>query len=106
MIMQEINSNSPDNRAADSDVPDAGNIVSIARRCTEVVIHINNLLGDPERAYVEAQLRALAGITATRFCDGHPHLLVVTYDTRHLASIEILDQLRAQGLTAQLIGPI
>lgn len=104
--MQESNSDSPDNRSTSRRASDTGNIVSLARRGTEVVIHINNLLGDPERAYVEEQLRALTGITATRFCDGHPHLLLATYDARHLASIEILDRLRAQGLTAQLIGPI
>ena len=104
--MQETNSDSIDKRRTCDAVSGGGNVVSITRKGAEVVIHINNLLGDPECAYVEEQLRTLTGITATRFCEGHQHLLLVTYDAGQLASIEILDQLRAQGLTAQLIGPI
>ena len=91
--MQETNSDSIDKRRTCDAVSGGGNVVSITRKGAEVVIHINNLLGDPECAYVEEQLRTLTGITAT-------------HDAGQLASIEILDQLRAQGLTAQLIGPI
>jgi hypothetical protein len=82
------------------------NVVSIGTRGTEVVIHINNTLGHAERCYVEEQLRSTTGILAAQYCDCHPHLLVVTYDANQLASIEVLDHLRQQGLAAQLIGPI
>jgi hypothetical protein len=83
-----------------------GTVARLIPRRVEVVVHVGNHLGSAERCYVEQLLCRFAGIRDARFCECRPHLLVVNYDARQLASITVLDRLREQGLEARLVGAV
>jgi hypothetical protein len=98
--MQERNIGGPVTRGG------RGTVARLIPRGVEVVIHVGNRLGPTERCYVEQLLCRVAGIRDARFCECRPHLLVVRYDAGQLASITVLDRLRAQGLQARLVGAV
>jgi hypothetical protein len=101
-IMQATNSLAADGNRSCGGVSNQGNSISI--RDTGIVILVNKRLGHSERSEVEQRLCAVSGVMAAKYCTCHPQLLVVTYESRQLASNEILDHLRRQGLSTRLIG--
>lgn len=100
--MQTTDSLTDDGNRFCGSVSNQENTVSI--QDTGIVILVNKRLGQTERSEVEQRLCAVTGVMAARYCTCHPQLLVVTYESRQLASTEILDHLRRQGLGARLIG--
>jgi hypothetical protein len=77
-----------------------------ARPTTEVVIHINETLDDTQRQDLMATVAEVGGVAESEFCPSRFHLMLVAYDPESTSSRAILDQVQAQGLHAQLIGPI
>ena len=53
---------------------------------------------------VEEQLRAIDGVVSVHNPDDRPHLTVVEYNPGKLKSRQLLETVRANGFSAQMIG--
>ena len=73
---------------------------------TEVVVHINEDLGEERRDTFEQALRAMRGILDLTFCRNRHHLLIVQYQLELVSSATLIEQVRRLAGDAQLIGPI
>jgi hypothetical protein len=71
---------------------------------SDVVVHIDEELDDKRIWEVERQISTEQGIYSACVNDKARHLLLVDYDPRGIHSRAILDQVRRNGLHAELIG--
>ena len=71
---------------------------------SDVMIHINEPLSTEARSSLENALREIEGVVSPRFNAGKEHLLVIAYDTEKTSTTALLEQTRAAGYTAQLVG--
>ena len=71
---------------------------------TDMVMHIDNKLGETSRRTVEKTLTGSQGVVHAHFNDRRPHLMLVSYDTDSTSSFEILAQVAKQQLCAERIG--
>lgn len=70
----------------------------------DLLIHVNETLGASEQAFLEEELRKAKGVVAPRFNGKTPHLLLVSYDPEATDSRGLLDRVKSNGYTAQLVG--
>ena len=70
----------------------------------DVTLHIDEALDATQRGSVEDQLRALDGVVSVHNPDDRPHLTVVEYNPDKLKSSQLLETVRANGFSAQMIG--
>lgn len=73
-------------------------------KISDVMIHINEPLSTEARSSLENALREIEGVVSPRFNAGKEHLLVIAYDTEQTSTTALLEQTRAAGYTAQLVG--
>ena len=71
---------------------------------SDVMIHIDESLGEEARTSLEDTLRKVEGVVSPKFGAGKEHLLLVAYDTEKTNTSVLLDKTRAAGYTAQLVG--
>jgi hypothetical protein len=71
---------------------------------TDMVMHIDNTLGEDSRRNIERSLTGNRGIIHAHFNDKRPHLMLVSYDTDATSSFEILAQMTGQQLCAERVG--
>ncbi len=71
---------------------------------SDVMIHINEPLGEEARHSLENALRKVEGVVSPGFNPGRTHLLVIAYDTEKTSTAALLEKTRAAGYTAQLVG--
>ncbi|GBL44809.1 hypothetical protein SFMTTN_0610 [Sulfuriferula multivorans] len=71
---------------------------------SDVMIHINESLSEEARTSLENTLRKVEGVVSPKFNAGKEHLLVIAYDTETTSTAALLEQARAAGYTAQLVG--
>jgi hypothetical protein len=71
---------------------------------SDVMIHINESLGEEARTALENSIRKIDGVVSPKFNPGKEHLLLVAYDTHKTDAKVLLEQTRAAGYTAQLVG--
>lgn len=71
---------------------------------TDMVMHIDNTLGEDSRRSVEQIIRNNEGVLGARFNDKRPHLMLVSYDTDRTSSFEIMAQITSQQLCAERVG--
>jgi hypothetical protein len=71
---------------------------------TDVMIHINETLGEEARASLEDKMRKIEGVISPKFNPGKEHLLMVAFDPDKTKALVLLDQARAAGYTAQLVS--
>ena len=71
---------------------------------SDVIIHINESLSSEARLSLENAMRKVEGVVSPGFNAGKQHLLVVTYNTDKTNTAVLLEQARAAGYTAQLVG--
>jgi len=71
---------------------------------TDMVMHIDNILGEDSRRNIEKRLTGNKGIVNACFNDKRPHLMLVSYDTDSTSSFEILAQMTGQQLCAERVG--
>ncbi len=74
--------------------------------CVEIVIHIDDSLGDGRRSDLKSILTERDGIYSAEFCSLRDHLMLVEYDSSQLSSLDVLQLVKRGDVTAQLIGPI
>jgi hypothetical protein len=72
----------------------------------EIIVHINENLGEQQRADLIIALEGDDGITAAEFCPLRCHLMLVRYDKDRYSSQNVLSAVGAQKLQARLIGSI
>ena len=72
----------------------------------DVIIHIDEYVEPTTQENVIAALVQREGVTAARFTDKRPHLMLISYDPGTLQSFDVLQQVRNQQLSAKLVGPI
>ena len=70
----------------------------------DVTLHIDETLDAGQKASVEDQLRALDGVVSVHNPDDRPHLTIVEYNPSKVKSSQVLDTVRANGFSAQMIG--
>jgi len=71
---------------------------------SDVMIHINESLGEEARAALENAIRTVEGVISPRFNAGKEHLLMVAFDPKRTSAAVLLEATRAAGYTAQLVG--
>lgn len=71
---------------------------------TDMVMHIDNTLGENSRRNVEKALTSAVGVVKAHFNERRPHLMLVSYDKERTSSFEILAQIADQQLCAARVG--
>ena len=71
---------------------------------SDMVMHVDNFLGENTRRNIEKALNAKKGIIHAHFNEKRPHLMLVYYDTERTSSFEVLAQMTGQQLRAERIG--
>ena len=71
---------------------------------TDMVMHVDNNLGEDTRRTIEKALTGNRGVIHAHFNDKRPHLMLVSYDTDTTSSFEILAQMTGQQLCAERVG--
>lgn len=74
------------------------------RYCTDVIIHIDNDLGDEAIYALERDIGAIAGVYSACVNDRARHLMLVDYDPEGVNAGDLLTTVRNQGLRAELVG--
>lgn len=72
----------------------------------EIVIHIDDTLGDARRDDLTTALEGRDGIFTAEFCPLRFHLMLVDYDREKFSSQDVLQLVSKENITAQLIGPM
>lgn len=71
---------------------------------TDMVMHIDNKLGELSRRNIEQSLSSLRGVINAHFNERRPHLVLVSYDMDSTSSFEILAQVTGQKLGVERCG--
>ena len=72
----------------------------------EIVVHVDEQLGESRRSDLVDALEGKDGIKSAEFCPLRYHLMLVNYDRDTLSSQDVLGGIKAQNIHAQLIGPV
>jgi hypothetical protein len=72
----------------------------------EIVVHVDETLGDGERKALVDNLVNTVGIESAEFCPLRWHLMLVQYDRDQINSREVLGHVHAHNVHAELIGPV
>ena len=72
----------------------------------EIVVHIDEELGDSSRGELTEYLTSADGVSAAEFCPLRFHLMLVQYDKDRTSSQDIIQRINSRKISAQLIGPI
>lgn len=72
----------------------------------EIVVHIEEMLGDIQRRDLTDFLESSDGIRAAEFCPLRYHLMLVQYDRERMKSQDVLEQVMSRNIHAKLIGPV
>jgi hypothetical protein len=71
---------------------------------SDVLIHVNESLNEPQQTALEDALRHIDGVIAPRFNPGTAHLLLVAFNPDVTNSTALLTHVKTLGYTAQLVG--
>lgn len=71
---------------------------------SDIMIHINESLDQGARTSLENSMRDIEGVISPRFNAGKEHLLLIAFDPGKTTTKALLEQTRAAGYTAQLVG--
>lgn len=76
----------------------------MGRYCTDVVIHIDEALGDDAIHELERDLSCVPGVYCACVNDRARHLMLVDYDPEGIQAGELLNVVRQHGVSAELVG--
>ena len=76
----------------------------MAFQMTDVTLHIDESLDEPDLQAVENDLRGQDGVISVHHEPRRPHLMLVEYDIDASSSRAILNTVTQRGLHAELIG--
>jgi len=72
----------------------------------EIIVHVDETLGEPRRADLVNSLESMNGIKSAEFCPLRYHLMLVNYDRNLLDSQDVLTGVVSNNIHAELIGPV
>lgn len=75
-------------------------------RHVEIVLHVDETLGDERRSDLVKALEGTQGIRSAEFCPLRYHLMLVQYNRERISSQDVLTKVSAQSIHAELIGPV
>jgi len=75
-------------------------------KTVEIVVHVEETLGDERRKGLVDALEGVSGIKAAEFCPLRYHLMLVQYNRDLMTSQDVLGKVSAQNIHAKLIGPV
>lgn len=84
----------------------AYNLQQYPEHNVEVIVHIDETMGEVRRNELVNSLEAIEGISSAEFCPLRWHLLLINYDRETLNSQDVLTGVVAQNIHAELIGPV
>jgi hypothetical protein len=70
----------------------------------DVMLHVNETLDMQYRARLADDLRLCEGVVGVSFSPKASHLMTVLYDCDRLQGLDLLQQVRGQGLHGQVVG--
>jgi copper chaperone CopZ len=76
----------------------------MSKNAVDVLVHIDQSLDHDRLASVTKAIAAMNGVATAEGHDAKPHLVIVTYDLEKVTAQQILAAVKAQGVTAELIG--
>ena len=82
------------------------NVASVSNRKVELVVHVDDYLGESRRQDIERALEGDQGVFKANFTASRPHLMLVEYDAGQISSTDVLTKVTAQSVHAELVGPI
>jgi hypothetical protein len=71
---------------------------------TNLVIHIDETLVAPRRDALVDAVRGEKGVIAVGYHNEKPHLMIVVFNPKDLASADILNLVKSQGVHAEFTG--
>jgi hypothetical protein len=75
-------------------------------KTVEIVVHVEETLGDERRNDLVTALERAGGIKSAEFCPLRYHLMLVRYDRDLMSSQDVLGKVSAENIHAKLIGPV
>lgn len=72
----------------------------------EIIVHIDDSLGDERKGELVRGLEMHDAVNQARFTPGRPHLVLVNYDATRIHTWDVLDYVRKEYVSAELIGGI
>jgi len=72
----------------------------------EIVLHVDDTLGEEQRNDLASTLSANDGVYNARFTPNRDHLMLVEYNRIKYKAVDILQKLTNNRVRAELIGPI
>lgn len=72
----------------------------------EIVVHVDEELGETQRGELIDYLTSTDGVNAADFCPLRWHLMLVQYDRDRLTSQDVIRRVNSKAIHAKLIGPI
>jgi len=76
----------------------------MSTNAVDVLVHIDQTLNHDRLAAVTRAIAAVNGVATAEGHDAKPHLVIVTYDPEKVSSQQILAAVKAQGVSAELVG--
>ena len=73
-------------------------------KMSDVMLHIDENLGERERDCFESYMRSHPGVIGLGFHAEKPHLMIVEFNPERTSPAELLHSVTQQGLHAELIG--
>jgi len=72
-------------------------------RDVNVIVHVDDHLDKYRRSYIEDVMERETGVSKARFNTQRHHLMIVAYDPGRISSAKILNNVKHQNVTAQLV---
>ncbi len=82
------------------------NVASVSNRKVELVVHVDDYLGESRRQDIEQALEGEQAVLKAHFTANRPHLMLVEYDAGQISSADVLTKVNEQSVHAELVGPI
>ncbi|UCG98008.1 MAG: hypothetical protein JSW31_02430 [Burkholderiales bacterium] len=76
----------------------------MSKTFADVLVHVDQTLDHDRLATLTKAIAAIDGVSTAEGHDAKPHLVIVTYDPAKVNSQAILAAVKAQGVSAELIG--
>ncbi len=72
----------------------------------EIIMHVDESLGETQRDDLAGYLISLEGISSAEFCPLRDHLMLVQYNRDLVSSQDVLGRVQSRNIHAELIGPV
>jgi hypothetical protein len=70
----------------------------------DVVVHIDEALDAARRDALLAAVRGEKGVIAVGYHNEKPHLMIVVFNPKDMASVDVLNLVKSSGVHAELTG--